>query len=293
MNTTQIKCFLAVTETLNFTKAAAQMFISQPGLSKQIVSLERELNTLLFIRDKQKVRLTPAGAMLAAELAPIQDNLEAVISKVRTIGQGFSGTLTIGVLGGQWIGEALTDACMRFMKNHQNIDLVFRQGSFKELREWLINGEVDIILTVKFDLTDIPGVIIEDSDGDEAILAISKHSELGQKEHIEAEDLSREIFIAISPDDSRAGAELSRVLFKRLGISFAGTKYAPNLATAMMWIEAAQGVGIINHRSSLVMNSSIRLIDEIKISDGEASNCFAWMKNNLNPAISIFMSEIS
>lgn len=39
MNTTQIKCFLAVTETLNFTKAAAQLFISQPGLSKQIVSL--------------------------------------------------------------------------------------------------------------------------------------------------------------------------------------------------------------------------------------------------------------
>ncbi len=65
MNTTQIKCFLAVAETLNFTKAANQLFISQPGLSRQIVSLERELNTLLFIRDKHTVRLTPAAAVPA------------------------------------------------------------------------------------------------------------------------------------------------------------------------------------------------------------------------------------
>ena len=77
-----------------------------------------------------------------------------------------------------------------------------------------------------------------------------------------------------------------------MGVSFAGIKYAPNLATAMMWIEAGQGVGIINHSSSLVKNSSIRLITEINLNDGEAANSFAWLKNNLNPAISIFMSEM-
>ncbi|MBR6349541.1 MAG: LysR family transcriptional regulator [Lachnospiraceae bacterium] len=293
MNTTQIKCFLAVTETLNFTKAAAQLFISQPGLSKQIVSLERELNTLLFIRDKQKVRLTPAGAMLAAELAPLQNNLTEIIEKVRTIGKGFSGTLTIGVLEGQWLGESLTNSCIGFMKRHQNIDLVFRQGSFKELREWLINGEVDIILTLRFDIADIPGLVYESIDEDEAILAISKQCAAGKKEHIEPADLAGEVFIAISPEDSRAGEELSKKTFKKLGLSFAGIKYAPNLATAMMWIEAGQGVGIINHKSSLVMNSSIRLLTEIKIDDKEASSCIAWLKNNLNPAISIFMGELA
>ena len=231
--------------------------------------------------------------MLAAELAPLQNNLTEIIEKVRTIGKGFSGTLTIGVLEGQWLGESLTNSCIGFMKRHQNIDLVFRQGSFKELREWLINGEVDIILTLRFDIADIPGLVYESIDEDEAILAISKQCAAGKKEHIEPADLAGEVFIAISPEDSRAGEELSKKTFKKLGLSFAGIKYAPNLATAMMWIEAGQGVGIINHKSSLVMNSSIRLLTEIKIDDKEASSCIAWLKNNLNPAISIFMGELA
>ena len=42
MNTTQIKCFLALSETLNFTKAAARLYLSQPALSRQIATLEQE-----------------------------------------------------------------------------------------------------------------------------------------------------------------------------------------------------------------------------------------------------------
>ena len=68
MNTTQVKCFLALAETLNFTKAAARLYMSQPGLSRQISSLEQELNTQLFIRGQKGVSMTPAGALLAREL---------------------------------------------------------------------------------------------------------------------------------------------------------------------------------------------------------------------------------
>ncbi len=53
MNTTQIKYFLAVARTLNFTEAAKKLYISQPALSKQINVLEKELNMLLFIRDQK------------------------------------------------------------------------------------------------------------------------------------------------------------------------------------------------------------------------------------------------
>ena len=68
MNSTQIKCFLALSETLNFTKAASRLYLTQPALSRQIVTLEQELNTLLFIRDSKNVSLTPAGALLSSEL---------------------------------------------------------------------------------------------------------------------------------------------------------------------------------------------------------------------------------
>ena len=86
MNSTQIKCFLALSETLNFTKAASRLYLTQPALSRQIVTLEQELNTLLFIRDSKNVSLTPAGALLSSELGGIYASLEALVSRVQTVG---------------------------------------------------------------------------------------------------------------------------------------------------------------------------------------------------------------
>ena len=117
MNSTQIKCFLALSETLNFTKAASRLYLTQPALSRQIVTLEQELNTLLFIRDSKNVSLTPAGALLSSELGDIYASLEALVSRVQTVGQGYSGMLTVGVLEGQWMGDALTRLCRAVMKS--------------------------------------------------------------------------------------------------------------------------------------------------------------------------------
>ena len=58
MNTTQLECFLAVAETLNFSKAAEMVNISQPAVSHQISSLEAELGVRLFLRTNKSVQLT-------------------------------------------------------------------------------------------------------------------------------------------------------------------------------------------------------------------------------------------
>jgi len=292
MNTMQIKCFLAVTETLNFTKAASQLYMTQPGLSRYIVSLEKELNTLLFIRDQQKVRLTPAGAVLAQELSGFLDKMEEVIRKVRSAGQGYTGTLVIGTLGGQGSGDIYTDRVLDFMEHNPNIELVFKQGSFRDLRQWLQSGEIDMARTLEFDIRDMPNILYEKQDEDYPVLAISRRCSLGKKETIQLKDLMGETIISISPEDSRAGYELSRIFLKKSGISFSRVKYAPNLATEMMWIESAQGIGLINHNSSIIDNSSIRLIEEIRVDKGGAANVLAWFNTNLNPAIPLFLNAM-
>ena len=286
MNTTQIKCFLAVAETLNFTKAANQLFISQPGLSRQIVSLERELNTLLFIRDKQSVRLTPAAAVLVKELEHFESRLDDILHKVQKVGQGYSGSLTIGMLGGQYVNEELADKFMNFMSEHPNIDLVFKQGSFKDLREWVTNGTIDIACTLNFDVQDMKNIVVSELGKDSPIFAISRHTKTGRKKKITLQDLTDETLIVISPEDSRAGYELVHSFLKKSGVHFSDIRYAPNLATVMMWIEAGQGVGTVNHNSNIAAKSSIRILDHIVIDpDNKASACFIWRADNYNPAI--------
>lgn len=61
MTITQIKYFITTAKCLNFTKAASQLYITQPALSRQIAAIEAELNMQLFVRNNRTVKLTPAA----------------------------------------------------------------------------------------------------------------------------------------------------------------------------------------------------------------------------------------
>ena len=71
MNTTQLECFLAVAETLNFSKAAEMVNISQPAVSHQISSLEAELGVRLFLRTNKSVQLTKEGLIFIGDAETI------------------------------------------------------------------------------------------------------------------------------------------------------------------------------------------------------------------------------
>lgn len=288
MNTTQIKCFLALADTLNFTRAAARLYMSQPGLSRQISSLEQELNTQLFIRGSKGVSTTPAGALLARELGGIFDAQQQLIKKVQTIGQGYTGELRLGLLEGQWMGSELTEVFRRFMKKHSNIDLHISKGSFGELRRLLQEGSIDAAFTLRFELDDMDGVDHFVYDPDTAVFAVSRRLPLGQKESISIEDMLQETLLMISPEDCRAGYEQSLSHFRAASTGPLTIRQAPNLTTMMLWIELGLGVGVINHRSSIASNPDVRLIHEIPL--GDASTCLVWRKENSNPAITHFLN---
>ena len=93
MNTTQLECFTAVANFLNFSRAAEQLRISQPAVSHQINTLEDELGVKLFHRTSRSVRLTQAGyvfAQYAGEIlkltglsrARVKENAEASAQRI-------------------------------------------------------------------------------------------------------------------------------------------------------------------------------------------------------------------
>ena len=67
----KLRYFVAVADNLHFRKAAEQLHIAQPALSRSIGALERELGAQLFIRDKRSVTLTPAGRQLLDDARPL------------------------------------------------------------------------------------------------------------------------------------------------------------------------------------------------------------------------------
>ena len=84
MDIKSMRCFLAVAETLNFSRAAESIYLSQPALSLRINAMEDELGVKLFLRTRQQVYLTAAGSALLPEVQEILARIDALPEIIRT-----------------------------------------------------------------------------------------------------------------------------------------------------------------------------------------------------------------
>src|SRR5690606_24784920 len=91
-----LKSFQAVADHLNFRRAAEELHLTQPALSRQIVQLEEAIGKPLFYRDKRHVELTPSGKFLYEHLGNLFHDVDALIYETRAAAEGERGTLALG-----------------------------------------------------------------------------------------------------------------------------------------------------------------------------------------------------
>jgi DNA-binding transcriptional LysR family regulator len=96
MTIDNLKCFILVAENLSFARAAESLYISQPAVTKQINSLEAELETTLFIRSTRHVELTPAGMSFYKDAKEIVTKTQLAVQRLQSQNTEI-GTLRIGV----------------------------------------------------------------------------------------------------------------------------------------------------------------------------------------------------
>ena len=145
----QIQCFLNVAEYLNFTEAANHLFVAQSSLSRNVSNLEEELGMKLFVRTKKYVRLTSSGAILYEEFSKLMKLGEAAVQKARNAELGENGSIVLGVIETQRSENFLPHALHLLRENHPNIRIDIISGNFHELRESMLNGRIDIALTLE------------------------------------------------------------------------------------------------------------------------------------------------
>ncbi|HYG86804.1 MAG TPA: LysR family transcriptional regulator [Azospirillum sp.] len=117
-----IKAFLAVARLGSFTRAAAEVNLSQPALTVQIRQLEESLGVRLFDRNKRQVVLTQAGRDLLAPLQRVLFDLEAVMNASHDLAGLRRGSVSVATLPSVAAG-LLPIAIRRFTADHPNIDV--------------------------------------------------------------------------------------------------------------------------------------------------------------------------
>jgi DNA-binding transcriptional LysR family regulator len=138
-----IRYFLAVAEELHFRKAAEKLFISQPGLSRQIKLFEEELGVVLFERHTRKVVLTKVGEYLKEEFTLQLKTLSHTLDTAKLLQDGKKGALKIGYVGSA-MQDVIPNLLLSFEKNHPNILFNLKEIDNQKQLEGLLDYSLDI-----------------------------------------------------------------------------------------------------------------------------------------------------
>ncbi len=139
----RLKVFHAAAKRLSFTKAAAELYITQPAVTKHIHELEHQLKTKLFERNGIKIKLTPAGELLlryTEDLSALYRNLEF---EINTLSQRHSGKLNIGASTtvAQYV---LPPVLAAFHNKFKDIKIFLSINNTGQIEQALQNKEIDL-----------------------------------------------------------------------------------------------------------------------------------------------------
>lgn len=145
MELRHLRYFLAVAEALNFTKAAAQLRIAQPALSRRVQDLEEEIGVDLLKRSPRGVTLTAEGKLFLEKTRHLLKLADESVEQVRALARGHYGELHIGYAPSPTV-EILPPALAAFQKAFPRVRVLLHDLSEQELCDGLRNGRLELAI---------------------------------------------------------------------------------------------------------------------------------------------------
>lgn len=187
MNTKQIEILLTVSETLNFTKAADTLFISQPSLTYQIQVVEEEIRFKIFDRTQKSVSLTPAGKAFIDNLRKIDSLYRSAVEEGQNYSEKFEDDIILSLPYRSAI-HVLPQAMIKMEKIHPTTLITPKFGWTNRIHDF-INGTVDILFEDYDVLKNIKGIQIIHLYKSAIYLICNLDDPLAKKEKIMMDDL--------------------------------------------------------------------------------------------------------
>ena len=147
MELRQLKYFVKIAETLNFSKASKSLYVTQSTLSQQISQLEQEMDTPLFQRNTHSVSLTEAGKILLPYAILTIHSAETCFDRMQDLKDLLTGTLNIGVTYS--FSPILTETLLTFMNKYPKVKLNIFYKPMADLMDMLRHRELDFVLAFK------------------------------------------------------------------------------------------------------------------------------------------------
>jgi DNA-binding transcriptional LysR family regulator len=285
-----VRYFIAVAEYLNFSKAAQQLHIAQPPLSRQIRQLEEDLGVTLFLRNKRSVALTKAGQIFLDEARKLIVQAGHAMEAARHAQKGECGVVRIGIASG--LGGVVSRVVFEHRKRLPAVEIECRDVFSSFQNDALRKGEIDIgFLRPPLDQLNLDCELLFE---EEFVVVVARTHRLAKRRFLRLKDVADEPLIIFDRNFSTGLYDKILGLYSRQGMTPHLTVTHAEAHEEAGAIMVASGRAIFMGAGAIV-NRSVSGLDlvSIRLDEPEAKIevYMAWRKNEQSSAVCSFLDS--
>jgi DNA-binding transcriptional LysR family regulator len=285
MDIRHFRYFLAVARHRNFTRAAEQLGIAPPTLTRQIQDMEAELGTRLFLRQVRDVSLTEAGAALVIDAEATVRQFESAQRNAQRAGRGDIGHIELGYVASAVYSGLLQKQVQGFAGQYPDVSLNVRESPMASLPNMILEGRFDLGY-IRCPLTLPEGVESVRLSDEGFVLALSVDSWLNRLPVINSAHLHNENFILPEQVVGTLQVAAQGAFVPKLGAQPGG------LVAVIALVSLGQGVAVVPE--SVVGHVSLPNVVYRQINDCKASSWLALIHRRFekSPAVVRYIERV-
>ncbi|MGH9716142.1 MAG: LysR family transcriptional regulator [Candidatus Acidiferrales bacterium] len=293
MELRQLRYFIAVAECLSFSKAAEELHITVPPLSRQIRQLEEEFDVQLLVRNRRRVILSDAGRLFLREAKTLADQMTRFTNCVRLAAQGDAGTVRIGI--SLHLGDRLSRAVAEHSKQYPLVELQ-TAGIFPEMQNAaLVEGKIDVgFLHPPIDRLHLKSEILFE---EHLAVLMNKSNPLSKRKVLRVRDLADETLLL---QDRRLSGGLHDKVLELLAKSGVSPRIVqlpadplPNEEGQRVLLAANRGIYIVADEAParLALGCAAAAVP-LQDADASVEVHMVWRKNEASATVLAFLASV-
>lgn len=199
MDISRMREYVKLCETLNFTKAARELFLSQSTLSKHVSQIEDELDAQLIMRSTHEAALTAEGELTRTAFTEMLERYDAFTDELENLRAGIAGHLKVGFIyyGGM---AYMRDGLDRFFSCYPEVKVSFESQQPHETIDGLVSGELDAGLVPRSVTLEAKGFSFVPVHECRLRAIVSAKNPLAKLEHVPARELDGFTMLMLDSD---------------------------------------------------------------------------------------------
>lgn len=284
----QITSFIAVAENLHFGRAAEELNMTQPPLSRQIQKLEKSIGVHLFERNNRTVTLTPAGEAFLSEAYSLVAAANRAPRMAQNIAKGASGQIVIGCTAVSTF-SALGSLITAIADETPGIRVEIVELVTAEQIKALDEGRIDVGLGRVARLTESVESIVIQSEG--LVLAVPVGHEFAKRDSVSTQEIVGQALLMHDPVKARYFYDL---VVRYINVGANEVVHSPSqILTIINLVAAGRGIAVVSESASQLKLGGVIYLPLDGIPDDIVELHAMWSPNSRNPAVNTVIALIN